>query len=144
MLFSLLIFSNDNIIVELAGNMRGNCFNRLCQLLYNWIQLIMIFKSSRSQMFYKVGVLKNLAKLTWKHLRLITMFQQILQTFSELLFYRARPDDCFWIFSYVLLFFASQWTKRDQVFSIFENVLSRLSNVMNIINFATGKLYFAK
>ena len=33
---------------------------------------------------------------------------------------------------------------RNQVFSIFEHVLSRLSNVGNIMNFANGKLYFAK
>ena len=37
-----------------------------------------------------------------------------------------------------------QWTNRNQVFSIFEHVLLRLSNVMNIMNFAIGKLYFAK
>ena len=37
-----------------------------------------------------------------------------------------------------------QWTNRNQVFSIFEHVLLRLSNVMNIMNFAVGKLYFAK
>ena len=33
-------------------------------------------------------------------------------------------------------FFATRLTNRNQVFSIFEHVLSRLSNVMNIMNFA--------
>ena len=39
-----------------------------------------------------------------------------------------------------------QWTDRKQagIFSIFQHVLSRLSNVMNIINFAFRKLYLVK
>ena len=40
------------------------------------------------------------------------------------------------------VYFTTQF--RNLVFSVFEHVLSRLSNVMNIMNFATGKLYFAK
>ena len=42
------------------------------------------------------------------------------------------------------LFFAIQWTNRNQVLYIFEHVLSWLLNVMNIMSFASGKLYFAK
>ena len=34
-------------------------------------------------------------------------------------------------------FFATRLTNRNQVFSIFEHVLSRLSNVMNITNFTS-------
>ena len=41
-------------------------------------------------------------------------------------------------------FFAIQWTNRNQIFYIFEHVLSWLSNVMNIMSFGSGKLYFAK
>ena len=33
-------------------------------------------------------------------------------------------------------FFATRLTNRSQVFSIFEHVLSRLSNLMNVMNFA--------
>ena len=33
-------------------------------------------------------------------------------------------------------FFATRLTNRNQVFSIFEHVLSRLSNLMNIMNLA--------
>ena len=54
------------------------------------------------------------------------------------------PEDCFWIFSFISLFFANQWTDRNQVSCIFEHVLSRLSNVMNTMNFAFGKLHFVK
>ena len=43
-------------------------FNRLCKLLFDWIQINMIFKSSRSQEFFKIGVYKNFAKFKWKHL----------------------------------------------------------------------------
>ena len=39
---------------------------------------------------------------------------------------------------WILRFFKE--TNRNQVFPIFEHVLSRLLNVMNIINFAFGKL----
>ena len=35
-------------------------------------------------------------------------------------------------------------TNRNQVFYIFEHVLSHLSKVMNIMTLAFGKLYFAK
>ena len=54
----------------------GNYFNRLCQLLYNWIRMNMIFKISRSEMFYKISVLKNFAKFTWKHVRPVTLLKR--------------------------------------------------------------------
>ena len=44
----------------------------------------------------------------------------------------------------LLTVFATQWTNRNQVISIFEHVLSRLSNRMDIMNFAFGKLFLAK
>ena len=40
---------------------------------------------------------------------------------------------------FILLFFAIQWTNRNQIFYIFEHVLSRLSSVMNITSLAFGK-----
>ena len=68
LLFSLSI-SDINNIAKLVGDMWGNCFNRLCQLLYNWIRMNMIFKSSHSQMFYKVGVPKNFANAQKMHMK---------------------------------------------------------------------------
>ena len=44
----------------------------------------------------------------------------------------------------LLFFFTTQWTNRSQVFSIFEHVLSRVSNVMSINNSAIGTLYLVK
>ena len=43
----------------------------------------------------------------------------------------------------LLLIFVTHWTIRNKVFSILEHVLSQLSKVMNIINFAFGKLHFS-
>ena len=40
------------------------------------------------------------------------------------------------IFPFILLLFATHWSNRNQAFSIFEHVLSRVLNVMNIINFS--------
>ena len=36
--------------------------------LWHFQNIIWCFRSSRSQMFFKVGVLKSFAKFTWKHL----------------------------------------------------------------------------
>ena len=102
------------------------------------------FKSSRSLLFYKEAFLKfcrihmktpeictsNKKKL---HCRCFLMnFAKFLRT----LFYRTPPHNCYWIFFITKLFFATQLTNKNQVFSVFEHVLSRLSNKMNIMNFA--------
>ena len=60
--------------------------------------------------------------------------------FLSILFDRTPPDELFCpiasgFFSFTQLFFATQWTNRNQVFSVFEHVLSRLLNVINITNF---------
>ena len=49
------------------------------------------------QMFQKVGVLKNFAKFTGKKLNRGLFFSKVakLRNFSEHLFNRAPPDDCF-------------------------------------------------
>ena len=102
--FSLLIFSENNI-AKLVGDTWGNCFNRLCQLLYNWIWMNMIFKSSHWQMFYKIPFLKNFTKFTWKHLTPSTLLKRdsrtgvflwILRYFQETLLYKTPLDKCFW------------------------------------------------
>ena len=96
-------------------------------------------------MFYKIGVLKNFAEFTWKQLRSVTLIKktpvQVLSCeFCEIFKNPFRQNTsgrtASGIFSFTQLFFATQWTNRNQVFSIFEHVLSRLSNVMNIMNFA--------
>ena len=55
-------------------------------------------------------------KLTWKHLRSVTLLKRdsravvflwILRNFQELLLYMVPLDKCFWNFSFVSLFFAS-------------------------------------
>ena len=74
--FSLLIFFDENVITKLVGDTLGNCFRRVYQLLCNWIKMHMIFKSSRSKMFYKIGVLKKSAKFRWKHLRPVTLLKR--------------------------------------------------------------------
>ena len=76
LLFSVLIFSNENNIAKLVGDAWGNCFSRLCQLLCNWIRMNLIFKSSRSQMFYKISVLKKFANFAWKQLRPVTLLKR--------------------------------------------------------------------
>ena len=47
-------------------------------------------------------------------------------------------------FIHLLKQFLPIWTNRNQIFYIFEHVLSWLSNVMNIRSVGSGKLYFAK
>ena len=109
--FSFLIFSDE----MKCDDIWGNCFNRSCQFLCNWIKLNMIFKSSCLQMFYKLGVLKYFTKFTWKHIRpAIAKKTPFLQNTS-----RWR----LWDFSYFLLFFYTKRTNRNQVFSNFEHVL---------------------
>ena len=68
---------------------------RFLSYLYNtriWLNLIMfkVFRSSRSQMFHKIGVLKKFAKFTGKHLclshfliKLRTCFPMIFVEFSR-------------------------------------------------------------
>ena len=52
-----LVLHSLKIIPKLVVDMCENCSNRLCQLLFNWIQINLSFKSSRSQKFHKIGVL---------------------------------------------------------------------------------------
>ena len=113
--FSLLIFSDKNDKAKLVDDMQVNCFIKLWRLLCNWIWMNMIFKSSCSQMFYKTSALKNFAKFTWTPL-----------------------NDCFQLPN----FFSELIETRFS--SIFEHVLLRPFNVMNIMNFAIEKLCFAK
>ena len=78
------------------------------------IQPLTVFRNSRSQIFYKTSVLKNLAKFTGKHVCWKFFFNKVAglqpikkeipaQVFSceflwiywEHVFYRAPLDDCF-------------------------------------------------
>ena len=58
----------------------------------------------------------NFAKFTWKHFRPVTLLKTDSNAGVLLHGY------CFWIFSFALLFFTTQCTTRNQVFSIFEHV----------------------
>ena len=61
--------------------------------------------------------------------------------FLRTLFYRTPPDNRYWIsFIHEDVFLATRLTNRNLVFSNFEYVLSRLLNVMNIMNFAFALL----
>ena len=97
-------------------------------------------------MFYKKGVLKNFSECTWKQLRSVTLIKktpvqvfscEICEIFKNLFWQNTSGRLLLDFFSFTQLFFATQWTNRNQAFSIFEHVLSRLSNVMNITNFTS-------
>ena len=49
-------------------------------------------------------------------------------------FYITPPDNCCWIFLFILLFLPPGELIETSFFSIFRHVLSRLSVVMNIMN----------
>ena len=66
-----------------------------------WLNLVTskAFRSSRSQMFYKIGVLKNFAKFTRKHLcwshfliKLHTCFPIIFVKFSKNIYFPITPQ----------------------------------------------------
>ena len=106
----------------------------------------MVLESSRSLFLWKIGVLRNYAEFTWKQLRTVTLVKKNQVQVLSCEFCKIFKNP-FWqntsgrllldFFSFTQLFFATQWTNRNQVFSIFEHVLSRLSNVMNITNFTS-------
>ena len=119
--------------------------------IVQFIQLNMVFKTSRSSMFYRIGVLKSYAVLTWKHLTPVSLiktdfstgtsirvFPETFGKFLRITFLQntsGQPLLDFFIHLTTELFFAIHWTNRSQVFYNFEQVLSRLSNVMNIMSF---------
>ena len=82
------------------------------------MKILLICRSSRPQVFYKVGAFKNFAKFTGKHQRR-SLFNKVvgrrpqvyyfikketlaqganLQNFEEHGFYRTAVDNCFWIY----------------------------------------------
>ena len=66
LLFSLvLIFFDENNNSKIRY-VWGSCSNRFCQVLFNWIQINMVFKSCYSQKFYKIDPLENFLKFKWK------------------------------------------------------------------------------
>ena len=93
--------------------------------------------------------LKNFAEFTWKHLRAVpqvkrnsiaSAFLWICEIFKNPFLQNTSGRLVLNFFHSLGCFFATRLTNRNQVFSIFE-CLSRLSNVMNIMN---DSLYFAK
>ena len=81
------------------------------------MKILLIYRRSRPQVFYKVVVLKNFAKFTGRHQRW-SLFNKVvgrslkltillkkrlrtgrnLQNFEEHLFHRTAVGDCFWIY----------------------------------------------
>ena len=153
-LFSLLILFYENNVEKLVGDMWGYSFNWLCQLLYNWIRMNMIFKSSCSQIFYKIAALKNFTKFKWKHLR------PVAKSVKKRLQHRCFPVNFVKFLKtpflqntsgQLLLNFFIYFTVSLPPSELIENRLfpflnmfyykSHLSNVMNIMNFAIEKLH---
>ena len=102
------------------------------------------FKSSRSLLFSKEVFLK-FCRIHMKTPETCTSnkknsiagaFLWILRNFLEPFFTEHLPRLLLVFFHSLSCFFATRLTNRNQVFSIFEHVLSRLSNLMNIMNLA--------
>ena len=106
----------------------------MCQLLYIWIRMNMIFKSSRLQMFFTVGVLKSLAKKRLQHRCFPVNFTKFIRTpFLQNTTGR------------LLLEFFLLWTVClpseliETRFFLFLNILyTNLEREMNIINFTVS------
>ena len=101
------------------------------------MKTLLICRSSRPQVSYKVGVLKNFAKFT--KISAPEFFNEVedgglkptillkrdsgtdgnLQNFEECLFYRTAVDDCFWIYQNI----------NCQKVSISELIISKSYNV---------------
>ena len=103
--------------------------------------LINIFYTQSSEVFCQKGVLKisqNLqqntracgVQLYWKWDSFTGVWENLIMTAFG------------FIIQNFLLICATQWTNRNQMFSILEHVLSQVLNVINIMNFAFGKLHF--
>ena len=105
-----------------------------------------ILKSSSSLLFCKVGVPKNFEEFTWKQLRSVTLIKktpvqmlscEFCKIFKSSFLTEHLRTTASGFFPFPQLFFATQWTNINQVFSIFEHALSQLSNVMHIKNFTS-------
>ena len=97
-------------------------FSKCC----SWLPLKTTSRNSRSQMFFKNGVLKNFAILTRKHLcwsKFIKkksnkdVFRWILQKFPEQIFYRTPPVGFFWTF--ILKYLKLLLLKETQTFKAY-------------------------
>ena len=102
------------------------------------------FKSSRSLLFSKEVFLK-FCRIHMKTPETCTSnkknsiagaFLWILRNFLEPFFTEHLPRLLLVFFHSLSCFFATRLTNRNQFFSIFEHVLSRLSNLVNMMNFA--------
>ena len=151
--FSHLIYSDENSMTKLVVDTWGNYFNKIVSVI---VQLDPNGHDFQKQPF--TNVLQNRCSYKFLKIHMKTPYtcnsvKKILQRrcfpvnlakFLKTLFLKNTSGRLLLVFSFVLLFFATQWTNRNEFFSIFEHVLSRLSNVMNTMNLVTGKLYFTK
>ena len=111
--------------------------------LFSGIQMNMVLKNSCSPMFYKLDFLKRCKEFIWKHLRSITVIKKRLQSrcfpvnFAKFLktpFFKEHLWTIASGFFHSLNCFLPPSEPIESGFPIFEHVLSRHSNVMNIIN----------
>ena len=77
------------------------------------------FKRNHSQMFYKIGVIKNFSILRLKHLRPVTPFPVNLVKFLRTPEHHLTTASGFFYLFYCLFFFFIQRTNRNQVFFYF-------------------------
>ena len=103
------------------------------------------FKSSRSLLFYKEMLLKSCRILmktpetctsNKKQTLLPVLSYEFCEIFKNPFLQNTSGRLLLDFFHLLSCFFATRLTNRNQVFSVFEHVLLRLSNVMNIMNFA--------
>ena len=81
----LIVFSLHKPYYILEAKCYSKCYSEYFNIvftrlefgkLFNLIQINMVFRSSYSSMFYKIGVLKNYAQFTWKHRRSVTLIKR--------------------------------------------------------------------
>ena len=145
---SLSIFSDTNNIAKLVLDIWGNC-TTYCTIgpKWTWFSKAAVGKCFTNYVFLKFSENsheKNLRSVTVKERLQRRCFPANFAKFLRTHFLQNTSGrlllDSFHTF---YRFFPTQWTNRNYIFTIFELVNSRVSNVMNITNFAIGKLYFA-
>ena len=112
-----------------------------CKIECKWTWF---FKSNRSEMFYKIGVIKNFSILTLKHLRPVTPFPVNLVKFLRTPFLQNTIWrlllDLFISFTVFLFFFFTQRTNRNRVSFCFLICFNMAFERDNYKSFVFGKL----
>ena len=121
--------------------------------MFNWTLINLIFKSNCSPMFYKIDVLKNFVEFTWNHMRSVTLKRnspvwvfscEFFKIFKNPIFTEHLWTTASGFFHSLNYFLPPSELIETMFFSTSKDVLSQLLKEMNIMNFASEKLYFAK